>query len=66
MVYKIGTKYIALMLCKLYYQLVMSNLIQLYFNLIDSFLERESFNLWRSLLMITFYQQMKTPISFYT
>ena len=43
MVYRIGTKYIALMLCKLYYQLVMSNLIQLYFNLIDFFffLERE-------------------------
>ena len=42
MMYRIRPKYIAYMLCKLYYQLIMSNLIQLYFNLIDFFfLERE-------------------------
>ena len=29
------------------------------------FFLRESFNLWRSLLMIAFYRQTKTPISFW-
>ena len=37
MMYRIRPKYIAYMLCKLYYQLIMSNLIKLYFNLIDFF-----------------------------
>lgn len=36
------------------------------FHFLIVFFKKKSFNLWRSLLMIVFYQQTKTPISLYS